>query len=326
MGGSDELPSLQVPDIQVPDLLADEIPMEITPMETGESAVAVEDAALSYQPPTREALRQRRQQLRQQRRSSFLQAVWRLGVSVGVLSALGVVIRHPYWQLIDPEQIVVTGNQWLSDDQIRQNLGIRFPVELWHIQPQSIEDALLATTLIPNHNGTVVLGQSPVRSVLIHRQLIPAGLRIHVQERIPVARSKVYGIPGFVDQEGAWLSLQQYPELVSRLPNLTLEGWEHHSPDSWATLLRGLKPSVVRIDQVIWPAGEALRLETEIGPVVLGSLGDTLAEQIYVLGQMRELEQYCNCSPDEIEFIDLTSAQAPSIQFFEAAAKSRFGE
>lgn len=331
MGSSDGLP-----EIQVPEILADGIPMGTAQVGTKGSAMAVEDALIVYQPPTREALRQRRQQLRQQRRSSFLQAVWRLGVSVGVLSGLGVMIRHPYWQLVDPEQIVVTGNQWLSDDQIRQNLGIRFPVELWHIQPQSLEDALLATTLIPNHNGTnnsstnesgtVVVGQSPVRSVLIHRQLIPAGLRIHVEERIPVARSTVQGIPGFVDQEGAWLSLQHYPELVSRLPGLTLEGWEHHAPDSWATLLRGLKTSVVRIDQVIWPAGEALRLETEIGPVVLGSLGDNLAEQLYVLGQMRELEQYCNCSPDEIEFIDLTSARAPSIQFFEAAAKSRFGE
>jgi cell division protein FtsQ len=316
-----------VPDIKLSgiEVLEIDVLSDGIPMGTGASAVAVEDTVISYQPPTREALRQRRQHLRQQRRSSFLQAVWRLGVSVGVLSGLGVMIQHPHWQLIAPEQIVVTGNQWLSDDQIRQNLGIHFPVELWHIQPQSLEEALLATTLIPNHNGTVVVGQSPVRSVLIHRQLIPAGLRIHVEERIPVARSTVHGIPGFVDQEGTWLSLQHYPELMSLLPGLTLEGWEHHSPDSWATLLRGLKSSAVRIDRVLWPAGEALRLETEIGPVVLGSLGDTLAEQIYVLGQMRELEQYCNCGPDEIEFIDLTSARSPSIQFFEAAAKSRFG-
>ena len=286
----------------------------------------------SYPVPTREALRQRRQLLQQQRRSSFWQGSWRVMVTVGLLSGLSVLIRHPYWQLLEPDQIIVTGNQWLSDDQVRQQLELSFPIQLWHVQPQSLEDSLLATTALTSEAGETVVGQSPVRSALIRRQLLPAGLRVHVEERIPVARSTVYGIPGVVDQEGAWLSLQQFPASVvqpldpTELTDLTVVGWEHHAPQEWATLLRGLSVSTVEIRQVEWPAGEALRLETELGSVVLGSLGESLGEQLYVLGQMQDLEQYCNCSTEEIEFIDLTSAKSPSIQFFEAAAESRFGE
>ncbi len=286
----------------------------------------------SYPVPTREALRQRRQLLQQQRRSSFWQGSWRVMVTVGLLSGLSVLIRHPYWQLLEPDQIIVTGNQWLSDDQVRQHLELSFPIQLWHVQPQSLEDSLLAATSMTSEAGETVVGQSPVRSALIRRQLLPAGLRVHVQERIPVARSTVNGIPGVVDQEGAWLSLQQFPASAAQpldpteLTDLTVVGWEHHAPQEWATLLRGLSVSTVEIRQVEWPAGEALRLETELGSVVLGSLGESLGEQLYVLGQMHDLEQYCNCSTEEIEFIDLTSAKSPSIQFFEAAAESRFGE
>lgn len=300
-----------------------------TVIENTEPEMAQSDRASSslvgYPVPTREALRQRRQALRHQRRANFWQGSWRFVATTGILTLLAVGIRHPYWQIQDPEQIVIRGHDLLSADQIRRRLDLDLPLNVWHIQPQVLQGSLLATTTLTTDAGEITIGESPLRSASIQRRLIPAGVVIEVQERIPVARATVNGIPGFVDADGIWLSLQHYPGLGEALPELTLVGWEHHAASEWAWLLRGLVASPVAVQRVNWPAGEALKLETELGLVVLGSLGDSLPEQLHVLGQMRDLDDYCQCSPEDIELIDLTSARAPSIQFTDEAAQTRWG-
>jgi cell division protein FtsQ len=271
--------------------------------------------------PSRDQLLQRRQQLRQRRRNQFVQGSWRIGMTLGVLAGLVLGLRQPYWQLQDPEQIRIVGNTLLSDEQIRAQVALDYPVSLWHVEPQAIEQALL------QGGSEFSSSPAPIRLAHVQRQLIPAGLLIQVEERQPVARGTVDGVAGFIDQEGVWLSLQNYPDLTTSntLPALSVIGWENHSPRDWATILQTVQSSPIQIHAIDWKPSGTLSLTTELGEVFLGSFSPQMQEQLKALEQMRDLKQYCRCDPKDIDYIDLSSPKVPTIQLTSAAAQKRWG-
>ncbi|MDX2271564.1 MAG: FtsQ-type POTRA domain-containing protein [Cyanobacteriota bacterium] len=272
--------------------------------------------------PTREQLMQRRQQLRQQRRHRTLQGTWRVVSTVVLLGGLVQGIRQPYWQLQQANQIEIEGNQWLTDQQIRAQLPLSFPINVWQVQPQQIQQALL------NQPEEDPWQASPIRQVSVRRQLFPPLVSLQIEERQPLARSQVKGVMGLVDGEGLWLSLKNYPTLAASrdLPSLTLLGWELHPPQQWASLLAALQTSSVKVEAVDWQSTEALYLLTELGKVYLGSLTPQLPQQLQALAQMRDLQRYCQCDPRDIDYIDLSSPTVPTIQLTPQAAAQRWGE
>lgn len=281
--------------------------------------------------PTREQLRQRRKQLQQRRRNQVLRGVWRVGATSTLLLGLILGVRQPDWQLRSAAQIRVEGNQWLTDEAIRDQLALSLPLYLWHIHPQQLERQLLRSSAPPaSLPADLTPGQirhSPLKTAYVTRQLLPPQLVVQVEERQPIARSTVEGTPGLVDEEGIWLPLDLYPDLESRgvLPELQILGWEHHSPQEWTQLLQRLAQSSVQIYSVDWQFDQGLALETELGRVHLGQLSKQLEDQLQALDQMRDLRQSSSVSPQDIDHIDLTSPKVPTIQLTPDAVQRRWG-
>ncbi len=293
--------------------------------------------------PSREERLQRRRQLRQRRRIQLLKGSWRFIITATFLGSLTVLLRQPHWRLQDLNQVQIEGNQLLTDEQILARLELELPATLWEIQPQAIEDALLKSrsslpvtedpqtnqsTENPNppDNQRIRLAESPFRAVLVQRQLVPAGLIVYVEERMPVALSTVNGIQGFVDAEGVWLASTEYPDLaVTDLPTLQVVGWAAHPPQSWSTLLQAVSQSTLKVNRIDWQVANALILETEVGKAYLGPLSDHVDYQVQALNQMHNLEDHCQCSPSDIEYIDLSTPQSPTVRLTLAAAEQRWG-
>ncbi len=281
--------------------------------------------------PTREQLRQRRKQLQQRRRNRVLRGVWRVGSTSVVLVGLILGVRQPDWQLRSADQIRVEGNQWLTDEAIREQLSIPLPTYLWHIHPQQLERHLLQASAppqsLPPDLTSRQIRYSPLKTAYVTRQLLPPQLIVQVEERRPIARSILQGIPGVVDEEGVWLPLDLYADLEVRgvLPDLQILGWEHHTPQEWAQLLQRLSQSSVQIHSVDWQFDQGLALETELGRVHLGQVSKQLEEQLQALDQMRDLRRYSSVSPQEIDHIDLSSPKVPTIQLTPDAVQRRWG-
>ncbi len=279
--------------------------------------------------PTREELVQRRQRLRQRRRTNFWMGSWRFSATIALLSTLALLVRQPYWQLRNLDQIAVEGNQLLSDEQIKNQLSLQLPLNLWHIQPKALEQTLLQGTQprLPVASDLESSRASLFLSVVVHRRLIPAGLDIQVEERQPVARCTVNGISGFVDRQGYWFSFPPSPTQIQNpsLPSLTLFGCEQQSPEKWANLLNLLQASTIAIHSIDW-SGDTLKLETAIGKVHFGVFTDQIQDQIATLNQMRDLKSYFNYDPSEIDFIDLSSPTIPTIQLTPTAAAKRWDQ
>jgi len=267
--------------------------------------------------PTRDQLLQRRRLLRQQRRKRFWQGSWRLASSMGVLTLLVLGLQQPYWQIRRPEQIQVKGSYWVDPDWIREQLPLTYPMNLWQVQPAVLERALLASPARP----------SPIESVQVQRRLLPVGVIVQVRERQLVARARRGDQTGWVDRQGHWLPpdpFRRHSGSSFSWPELELLGWENHAPEQWALLLEALQQAEIQIETVDWQSGEGITLHTELGNVYLGPISDRLPLQIQTLNQMRDLRRHCECTPDEILQIDLTSPSVPTLQLTPAATQKRW--
>lgn len=267
-------------------------------------------------PPTREELLQRRRLLRQRRRSRFWQGSWRLTSSAAVLTLLVLGLRQPYWQIRQPDQIQVEGAEWVDPDWVRAQLPLHYPLNIWQVQPARLEKALLGSPTQP----------SPIKSAQVQRRLLPVGVIVRIQERQPVAQAMRGDQPGLVDIEGNWLALTSFRSSASDrpLPQLKLLGWEGHPPEQWALLLKTLQQSDIPIEAVDWQGPEAITLHTKLGRVYLGPISDRLPQQIQTLNQMRDLHRYCNCTPEQIVHVDLTSPSVPTLQLTPSAIQARW--
>jgi cell division protein FtsQ len=127
-------------------------------------------------------LAQRRRQLRRRRGWRSLGVFWRLGFVGAVAGGLTWGLSSPRWLLTNPKQIEVEGNHIVSTQTIRRLLPIRYPQSLLALQPEKLEAELTR--------------KAPFSIVRVQRQLFPAGLKVQVVERVPVAIAEVSLSPG----------------------------------------------------------------------------------------------------------------------------------
>ncbi len=248
----------------------------------------------------------RRKKLRQERRRKFVTTMWRILVLGGLTSGSIWAITLPGWLIRKPEQVVIVGNQFLSEQAIRSILPLSYPQSLLRLQPVAIANQLAS--------------QGPIASATVTRQLFPPGLTVKVQERHPVAIAQLITSDQsatnspevkLLDAQGIWISLEAYTSLEGKrgLPNLKIIGMRENYRPYWPGLYQVISSSPVKISEINWQDPANMILKTEIGLVHLGPYSTKFALQIKVLDRMRQLPQ--NINPDQIAYIDLKNPDLP---------------
>lgn len=263
-------------------------------------------------PLSRRHLDLRRSHLRRRRHWKIARRSWRL-VAVGLVAiATASLVTSAPWVIRGPEQVDVLGNRMLSDDHVRSLLGISYPQSLWKLQPQVIAASLRA--------------RGPVAHAEVTRQLLPPKLVVQVTELFPVAViestvpvQRAGGNPraqiGLMDSQGTWIELERYQAMrpVPQLPVLKAIGDYGTIQREWAFIYRWLSLSPVAVQVVDWRNPRSIRLQTELGPVELGTYGrDRWAQQMALLARMRSLPQQLD--PRQIDHIDFRDLERPAIQ------------
>lgn len=249
-----------------------------------------------------EQLRERRKQLRREKKIFFWQGLWRFTLITAITGGLTWIITRPNWIIYENAQIEIKGNQFLSQDAIRSLLPLSYPQSLLQIEPQELVNQLEST--------------GPIASAVVSRQVFPPSLTIEVRERKPVAiaPSPFDNEPGFLDVQGIWMPQSSYTQIKEKvdLPKLQVLGFQEDLRSHWQTLYPLIQRSVVKISIVDWHNPNNLVLVTELGKVYCGGTDAFLNEQLRVLTKMRELPNQIAIT--EIEYIDLTNPQYPTIQ------------
>lgn len=253
---------------------------------------------------SRSELTKRRRMLRTQRRIRMFQAIWRTLAVSGLAGGLIWATTRPIWVLRESDQVIVEGNQLLSEQVIKSFLPLSYPQSLLRIQPEVIAHSLESQPTIANATVT--------------RQLFPSGITVQVKERIPVAlalsttpTSKV--LVGFLDETGALIPIQSYSSQHRlQLPKLKVIGQPEQYRSYWEQLYQLVSRSPVKVIEIDCQDPANIILKTELGIVHLGSYSLQLATQLKVLDQMRRLSAQVNSN--QIAHIDLKNPETPSVQ------------
>ena len=248
----------------------------------------------------------RRDKLRKKRQLKVIQAIWQTIAVSSLAGGLLWVTIQPIWVLKDPEDIVITGNQLLSERAIQSLLVLSYPQSLWRIEPSRIAQFLVK--------------QPTIAQATVSRRLFPPGLIVQVKERVPVAIVLTRGAQqkkvstGLLDASGVWIPLEKYTSLNPNLilPSLKVIGLSDKYCLYWTSLYQAVSQSSVKVMEIDCQDPTNIILNTELGRVHIGTPSVQIFEKIKVLAQMRPLK--AQLKPSQIEYIDLKNPEQPLVQ------------
>jgi cell division protein FtsQ len=247
-------------------------------------------------------LRQRRQQLRKRRRLLLVRSLWRGLCIGGICAGIGWFAIQPWWIINKPEQIQISGNQYLKESTIRSTIGLRYPQPLMQLSPQEIEHKLMKT--------------GSFERVEVDRSLIPPKIRIKIIDRLPVAalsHGDPNAIVGMLDTKGhlAPIDLYQNPDLLPKL--ILLTAGDRQVCPNWGDLHRQITLSPVKVSIIDCRQPSDLYLKTEVGRVRLGVYQHPrhLQKQLQQLDKLRDWHQHT--SVDRSQFLDLENPAYPKL-------------
>ncbi|MEM9766916.1 MAG: FtsQ-type POTRA domain-containing protein [Cyanobacteria bacterium P01_D01_bin.71] len=267
--------------------------------------------------PSPEELSQRRRSLRKQRRVRNLQNIWRVLAICGLAIGAFGLMRNPFWLLLrHPNQVIIDGNEMLTDASIRELLALEYPQRIFDIEPEALIERLST--------------QAPITHAQVNRQLFPPRVEVVVQERLPVAvtvpsrPSPTEGAPtptshpGLIDAAGQWMVQTEVVGLNHEFeaPKLLVRGFHQRYQRQWPALYQTLQTSSINIHEVDWRAPNNLILHTEIGEIHFGVYDpQRLPEQLALLPQLRSLTSAPKMPA--VDYIDLANPQVPAVKLSE---------
>ena len=256
-------------------------------------------------------LNQRRRMLRNHRRLKLFQSLLRTLAVSSLAGGLVWATTRPIWVLHESSQVRIEGDRLLSEQVLQSLLPLSYPQSMLQIQPEAITHSLES--------------QPTIAKASVTRQLFPPGLRIQVNERIPVAialiksstvssTSRSISSVGLLDRYGAWIPLQTYTSQsrTPKLPNLKVIGLPDQYRSYWTQLYQVVSRSSLKIIEIDCQDPANLILKTELGIVHLGAYSPRLTDQLKVLEKMRQLHTKLNTS--QIAYIEIKNPQTPLVQ------------
>ncbi len=254
--------------------------------------------------PVSKLPQKKRRKSRPKQRLKVVKSLWRFGCMSAIFGGVGWVASQSDWKISKAEQIHVEGNQYLTDQTVRSLLAIPYPQLVMELAPAQLTAKLIA--------------QGSISSAKIDRGLLPPHLTVQIQDLPPIARiiqadntlSQI-----FVDERGRQLPLSSYrPTIWSSLPTLQLRLPSTGVCPEWAQLYPVVHRSPVAITMIDCRNPQNLFLQTEIGKVRLGAVGESarLTARIQQLDRLREWQKYAD--PSSVDYLDLENPDAPRLQ------------
>ncbi|NJK47227.1 FtsQ-type POTRA domain-containing protein [Candidatus Gracilibacteria bacterium] len=246
-------------------------------------------------------LKNRRQDLQNQRRFRALQAVWRFIAIAGMAGGLLWILTLPHWTIGKESQVIIEGNRLLSGERIRQLLPLSKSHSVWQLPTQQILTRLEATP--------------PIANAQITRQIFPPKLIVEITEREPVAVAISDRDVGFVDEQGIFIPKNFYDggDKNWQPPTLKVIGYDPLYRQHWTQLYKSIGRSPIAVKEIDWHNPSNLILKTEMGVIYFGAYNKELfLKQLSVLARMQKLPS--RVSAGQITYIDLTNPDLPTVQ------------
>ena len=207
---------------------------------------------------------------------------------------------------VNIQDIRISGSKLFSQNDLVNNLSLRFPARLIFINTNYLEKELKQNLSLEN--------------ISVSRQIFPFGLKVEINTRTPIAYAeKILNdekIFGFVDKDGIFISKQNADK--KNLKNLTIKvfGWEEKFKKTLSEIFIAQDNYEFEVVKIIFsPNGFITLEEKDLKTIFLGFNANLINFQLQIINNLKN-EFNKNNLPEKIDNIDLTDPNKPIIKVF----------
>ena len=207
---------------------------------------------------------------------------------------------------VNIQHIKISGSELFSQNEIVNNSSLEFPIPLIFIKTNFLEKELKKNLSLKN--------------VSVSRQIVPFGLKVHLDIRIPIAYGeKIVNdqkILGFIDKDGIFINKQNVE--VENLSNLKIQvfGWKEKFKKTISKILIAQENNEFEIVKITFsPDGFLTVEEKDLKTIFLGFNPNLINYQLQIIDKLKN-EFKKNNFYEKIDNIDLTNPNKPKIKVF----------
>ena len=207
---------------------------------------------------------------------------------------------------VDVNDITISGSELFSNIDLVNNSSLKFPIQLILINTKFLEIELKQNLSLQN--------------VSVSRQIFPFGLKVYINERIPIAYGeRIFNdkkISGFIDKDGVFIKKSHVDE--NELNQLTIRvfGWKEKFKKILSEIFiaqENYEFDLVRI--TFSPSGFLTIEEKDLKTILLGFNPKLINYQLQIINNLKN-EFKKNKFSQKIDNIDLTDPNRPKIKVF----------
>ena len=207
---------------------------------------------------------------------------------------------------VNVKDIRISGSELFSKNDLLNNSSLKFPIRLIFIKTNFLETEL-------NQNLSL-------KHVSVRRQIIPFGLKIHINTRTPIAfGEKIVNdekILGFIDQDGIFINKQNVENV--NLSEITIQviGWKEKFKKILTKIFIAQDNYELEIVKITFSTNGFLILEEkDLKKIFLGFNPNLINYQLQIIKNLKNKFKDNNF-PKKIDNIDLTYPNKPKIKVF----------
>ena len=207
---------------------------------------------------------------------------------------------------VNIQDIRISGSELFSQVDILNNSSLKFPIRLIFIKTNFLENELKQNLSLKN--------------VSISRQLVPFGLKVHINTRTPIA----YGerilngekILGFIDKDGVFINKQNAGEIDLSRFTIKVYGWKKNFEKILSQILIAQENYEFELIKINFsPNGFLIVEEKDLKTIFLGFNPNLINYQLQIINNFKNEFKKNNFS-EKIDNIDLTDPNKPKIKVF----------
>ena len=204
------------------------------------------------------------------------------------------------------QDIRISGSKLFSQNDVVNNSSLKFPIRLILIKTSFLEKELKQNLSLKN--------------VSVNRQILPFGLKIHIQTRTPIAYGeRIFNdekIIGFIDKDGIFINIQHADDTNLSKLSIKVFGWKEKFKKILSKILTGLENYEFEIVKITFsPNGFLTVEEKDLKKIFLGFNPKLINYQLQIINNLKN-EFKENNFYEKIDNIDLTDPNKPKIKVF----------
>ena len=207
---------------------------------------------------------------------------------------------------VNIQDIRIIGSKFFSQNDLVNNSSLKLPTRLIFIKTKYLEKELKQNLSLKN--------------VSVTRQIIPFGLKIHIETRIPIA----YGerilnekkILGFIDKDGIFINEEKIDKKNMNKLTIKVFGWKEKFKKIVSDILIAQKNYEFEVVKITFsPNGFLTIEEKDLKTILLGFNSTKINYQLQIINNLKNELKKNNFS-EKIDNIDLTDPNKPKIKVF----------